>query len=107
MRDCGIDGTEPLLAAAREAILNAARHSGAATRVGVPRGRARAGDDLRARPRARASIPRPVPADRGGISHSIVGRMTRAGGRAAVRSTASEGTEVELVLPLTKVGEPS
>ncbi len=31
VRDCGIEGTEPLLAAAREAILNAARHAGAAT----------------------------------------------------------------------------
>ena len=48
-----------------------------------------------------------VPLDRGGISQSIVGRMTRAGGRAGVRSVSDEGTEVELVLPLAKVGEPS
>ena len=46
----GSTGIEPLLVAAREAILNAARHSGAPTRLGVPRGRARTGDDLRARP---------------------------------------------------------
>jgi hypothetical protein len=33
--------------------------------------------------------------------------MTRAGGRAAVRSVPNEGTEVELVFPLAKVGESS
>jgi hypothetical protein len=30
--------------------------------------------------------------------------MTRAGGRAVVRSTEDEGTEIELVLPLSKAG---
>ena len=59
------------------------------------------------RDRGRGFDPDAVPVDRGGISQSIVGRMTRAGGRAGVRSVSDEGTEVELVLPLAKVGEPS
>jgi signal transduction histidine kinase len=39
-----------------------------------------------------------VPADRQGIAGSIIGRMARNGGTAAVRSAAGEGTEVELRL---------
>jgi signal transduction histidine kinase/phage shock protein PspC (stress-responsive transcriptional regulator) len=106
VRDCGIEGTEPLRAAAREAILNATRHSGAAAvsvYLEVEPDRA----TIFVRDRGRGFDPGTVPADRGGISHSIVGRMTRAGGRAEVRSIANEGTEVELVLPLAHVGEAS
>lgn len=105
VRDCGIEGTEPLRAAAREAILNAARHSGAAI-VSVYLEVEPEQATIFVRDRGRGFDPEVVPADRGGISHSIVGRMTRAGGRAAVRSVPNEGTEVELVLPL-KVGESS
>jgi signal transduction histidine kinase/phage shock protein PspC (stress-responsive transcriptional regulator) len=106
VRDCGIEGTEPLRAAAREAILNATRHSGAAAvsvYLEVEPDRA----TIFVRDRGRGFDPGTIPADRGGISHSIVGRMTRAGGRAEVRSIANEGTEVELVLPLAQVGEAS
>ena len=106
VRDCGIEGTEPLRAAAREAILNATRHSGAAI-VSVYLEVEPEQATIFVRDRGRGFDPEAVPADRGGISHSIVGRMTRAGGRAAVRSVPSEGTEVELVLPLAKVGESS
>jgi signal transduction histidine kinase/phage shock protein PspC (stress-responsive transcriptional regulator) len=104
VRDCGIEGTEPLLAAAREAILNAARHSGAAT-VSVYLEVEPDQATIFVRDRGKGFDPASVPSDRGGISHSIVGRMTRAGGRAAVHSTAAEGTEVELVLPLANVSE--
>jgi signal transduction histidine kinase/phage shock protein PspC (stress-responsive transcriptional regulator) len=106
VRDCGIEGTEPLRAAAREAILNATRHSGAAA-VSVYLEVEPDNATIFVRDRGRGFDPASGPADRGGISHSIVGRMTRAGGRAEVRSIANEGTEVELVLPLAKVGEPS
>jgi signal transduction histidine kinase/phage shock protein PspC (stress-responsive transcriptional regulator) len=106
VRDCGIEGTEPLRAAAREAILNAARHSGAAI-VSVYLEVEPEQATIFVRDRGRGFDPEAVPADRGGISHSIVGRMTRAGGRAAARSVPNEGTEVELVLPLAKVGESS
>jgi len=106
VRDCGIDGTEPLLAAAREAILNSARHSGAAA-VSVYLEVEPEQATIFVRDRGRGFDPESVPADRGGISNSIVGRMARAGGRALVHSTARDGTEVELVLPLAHVGEPS
>jgi signal transduction histidine kinase/phage shock protein PspC (stress-responsive transcriptional regulator) len=106
VRDRGIEGTEPLLAAAREAILNAARHSGAA-RVSVYLEVEPDQATIFVRDRGRGFDPETVSPDRGGISHSIVGRMNRAGGRATVRSTADEGTEVELVLPLAKSGDPA
>jgi signal transduction histidine kinase len=57
------------------------------------------------RDRGHGFDPDAVPTDRGGISHAIVGRMARAGGRAVIRSSASGGTEIELVLPVTKSGE--
>jgi signal transduction histidine kinase/phage shock protein PspC (stress-responsive transcriptional regulator) len=104
VRDRGIDGTEPLLAAAREAILNAVRHSGAAT-VSVYLEVEPDQATVFVRDRGRGFDVDTIPADRGGVSNSIVGRMIRSGGRAAVHSTASEGTEVELVLPLAKVDE--
>jgi signal transduction histidine kinase len=40
-----------------------------------------------------------VPPDRHGIARSIVERMQRVGGNAAVRSTIGAGTEVEVTLP--------
>jgi signal transduction histidine kinase len=40
-----------------------------------------------------------VPDDRAGIRDSILGRMSRHGGRAEVRSAPGTGTEVELRLP--------
>ena len=42
--------------------------------------------------------PAVVPADRRGVSESIVGRMERHGGRAVVHTALGEGTEIELVL---------
>ena len=43
--------------------------------------------------------PADVPEDRHGLRHSIQGRMTRHGGRAEVRSTPGNGTEVRLSMP--------
>jgi signal transduction histidine kinase len=40
-----------------------------------------------------------VAADRHGVRESILGRMARHGGTAAIRSTPGEGTEIELHLP--------
>lgn len=103
VRDSGIDGTEPLLGAAREAMLNAVRHSGAAD-VSVYLEVESEQATIFVRDRGRGFDPEAVSADRGGIRHSIEGRMARAGGRAVVRSASDEGTEVELVLPLRKAG---
>jgi signal transduction histidine kinase/phage shock protein PspC (stress-responsive transcriptional regulator) len=94
--DCDAEGLEPLLAAAREAIVNAAVHSGAAivnVYVEVEAGEV----TVFVRDRGRGFDPASVAGDRGGLRNSIEGRMLRAGGRAAVRSAPGEGTEVELV----------
>ena len=86
---------EAVLAAAREAILNAAKFAGQAPvsvyaelsdeRVEVFVRDRGAGFDLAA-----------VPQERRGVRESIIGRMRRAGGRATVRSLPGGGTEVEI-----------
>ncbi|MGQ0825979.1 MAG: ATP-binding protein [Actinomycetota bacterium] len=98
VRDCPLEGLEPLLLASREGMLNAARHSGA-DRVSVY---VEVRDDqalVWVRDRGRGFDPATVPPDRGGIAGSIVGRMTRNGGRATVHSQPGTGCELELSLP--------
>ncbi len=93
------DQARPLVLAAREAVLNAARHSGAAV-VDVY---AEAGPELLevfVRDRGRGFDPAGVAEDRHGMRGSIVGRMERHGGTAVVRSAPGEGTEVRLRLPV-------
>jgi Signal transduction histidine kinase len=82
-----------LAAAAREAILNAARHAGGEVSVYIE-GSA-SGVDVYVRDRGAGFDPAGVPDDRLGIRQSIIGRMRRAGGSATVRSTDT-GTEVHL-----------
>lgn len=82
-------------AAAREALLNAARHAGGDVSVYLE-GTAQA-VDVYVRDRGRGFDPGAVPADRLGVRESIVGRMRRAGGSATVRPGAGGiGTEVHL-----------
>jgi signal transduction histidine kinase len=95
VRDCPAEGLEPLLLAAREAMVNAAQHSGASS-VSVYLEVEPDKATVFVRDRGKGFDVAAVPADRGGITNSIVGRMTRAGGKATVRSTRGEGTEVEL-----------
>ncbi len=87
-----------LVQAAREAMVNAARHSGAATvsvYAEVEPDRA----TVFVRDRGRGFDPS-VPANgRYGLAESVVGRMRRHGGWATVQSVPGEGTEVELELP--------
>jgi signal transduction histidine kinase len=90
------DRVEALVLAAREAMANAARHSGAdevSAFVDV-------GDDeiaIFVRDRGSGFDPESVPADAHGIAESIRGRMTRVGGTATIASSG-DGTEVELRL---------
>jgi signal transduction histidine kinase/phage shock protein PspC (stress-responsive transcriptional regulator) len=89
---------EALVAAAKEAIVNAAKFSGD-ERVDVY---LEAGDGeitVFVRDRGAGFDPVAVPPDRKGVAESIVGRMQRHGGTAAIHSTPGGGTEVELVLP--------
>jgi len=99
--DCETDErVEALLAAASEAIVNAARHAGVrsvSVYVEV------LSNELVAyvRDEGNGFDRGAVAPDRRGIADSIEGRIRRAGGRAAVRSTEGRGTEVELHVPRT------
>jgi phage shock protein PspC (stress-responsive transcriptional regulator) len=89
------DRTRPLVLAAREAMVNAAKHSGAG-QVDVY---AELGPDLAevfVRDRGAGFDLDGVGDDRLGVRRSIVDRMHRHGGRADVRSAPGEGTEVRL-----------
>ncbi|MBA3797534.1 MAG: PspC domain-containing protein [Geodermatophilaceae bacterium] len=97
--DC--DLVEPLravVAAAREAVTNVAKHAGTG-QVDVYAEVSTTAVDVFVRDRGVGFDPEATPADRYGIRDSIVGRMARHGGSAEVRSTAGEGTEVRLHLP--------
>ena len=87
-----------VVAAAREAMLNAARHSGA-DRVDVY---CEAGDDaleVYVRDRGRGFDLAAVPADRLGVRRSILDRLARHDGAAEIRTAAGDGTEVRLTVP--------
>jgi signal transduction histidine kinase len=97
--DAALDeGLRTALAAAREAMVNAAKHSGAA-RVDVYAELGPSSLELFVRDTGRGFEPLAVPADRRGVCESIVGRMSRAGGHANIGSAPGRGTEVALVLP--------
>ncbi|CAI9393946.1 hypothetical protein MICABA_02622 [Microbacterium sp. T2.11-28] len=82
-------------AAAREAILNAARHAGGEISVYLE-GTA-ASVDVYVRDRGPGFDPDAVPADRLGVRESIIGRMRRIGGSATIRpGGGGTGTEVHL-----------
>ncbi len=91
------DRVEALVLAAREAMANAAEHSGAeevSAFVDV-------GDDeiaVYVRDRGKGFDTSKVSKRKHGIAESIRGRMARAGGTAEVTSKRGEGTEVELRL---------
>jgi signal transduction histidine kinase len=97
--DCALtEGLRALLAAGREAAVNAAVWSGTATvSVFVEVEPARV--SLFVRDRGKGFDPQTVGPDRRGISESIRARMVRHGGTADIRSIPGEGTEVELVMP--------
>jgi signal transduction histidine kinase len=97
--DCALDERlGALVAASREAVVNAAKHSGAPT-VDVYAEVEPAGVSVFVRDRGRGFDPAAVPTDRHGLSGSVVGRMARHGGTASIRSTIGSGTEVRLELP--------
>jgi signal transduction histidine kinase len=91
------DRAAALVAAAREALVNASKFAGPepiALYAEVTDGRA----EVFVRDRGPGFDPSGVPDDRRGVRESIVGRMERHGGRASVHSTPGHGTEVELVM---------
>jgi signal transduction histidine kinase len=92
------DRARALVLAAREAMANAARHSGV-DEVSVFLDARVDGIALYVRDRGSGFDPAAVAADRRGLAESIRGRMERVGGSARIVSTPGEGTEVELELP--------
>lgn len=91
------DATRAMVGAAGEAMINAARHSGAES-VSVY---LEVGDevvDLWVTDQGKGFDPGAIPPDRRGIAESIVARMSRHGGTAEVSSVPGEGTEVHLRL---------
>jgi signal transduction histidine kinase/phage shock protein PspC (stress-responsive transcriptional regulator) len=96
------DAGRALVAAGREAALNAARHAGVDTvdvYLEVEPDRV----SMFVRDRGRGFDPAAVPADRRGVADSISARVRRHGGTAEVRSTPGEGAEVELSVPRASV----
>jgi signal transduction histidine kinase len=84
--------------AAREAMTNAAKFSGA-DEISVYEETTDVTVSVFVRDRGVGFERSAVPADRRGLSESIEARMQRAGGTAAVTAKPGEGVEVELTLP--------
>jgi signal transduction histidine kinase len=92
------DSSRALVAAAGEAMVNAAKHAGADT-VDVYVEVTDVSIDVFVRDRGTGFDPDAVPADRLGVRRSIMERMQRHGGTAEIRSAPGEGTEVRLRMP--------
>lgn len=90
--------TKALVAAGREAAINAAKWSGAAT-VSVFGESEPTQISLFVRDTGRGFDPDAVATDRQGIALSIRQRLVQVGGEATIRSAVGAGTEVRLVLP--------
>ncbi len=99
--DCELDDDlSALLAAAREATVNAAKWSGAEV-VSLFAEVESTAVSLFVRDRGQGFDPEAVPGDRKGLAESVRARMVRRGGSATVRSVRGEGTEVSLTMPRT------
>lgn len=93
---CALDDRlRALVLASREAMLNAARHSGAPV-IAVYLEVEPEQVTVFVRDRGRGFAVNAVAHDRGGIAESVIGRMQRHGGTAAIRSLPGHGTELEL-----------
>lgn len=97
--DAGVDeAAGALVAAAREGLINAARHSGTGT---VSLFVEIEPDAITAfiRDHGAGFDPRAVALDRRGIADSIEGRIQRVGGEVSIASAIGRGTEVRLRIP--------
>ncbi|NYJ20681.1 ATP-binding protein [Glaciibacter psychrotolerans] len=94
------DVPDALVAAAREAMLNAARHAGGLVSIYLESGPSRI--ELSVTDRGPGFSLDDIPDDRLGVKESIVGRMRRVGGTATVRrGPGGTGTEIVLVMPVS------
>jgi signal transduction histidine kinase len=92
------DKLAAVVAAVREALVNAAKHSGA-TAVSVYAEVEPGEVSVFVRDRGVGFDVDAVAADRQGVRGSIVGRIERHGGQVRIRSAAATGTEVEIRMP--------
>ena len=91
--------TEAVVLAAREAMVNAAKHARVDT-VDVYAEHLAGRLTVFVRDRGTGFDPEAVPVDRHGLRDSIVGRVERVGGEVHVVTSESSGTEIELALDL-------
>jgi len=91
------DHLEALAQAAREAMTNAAKFAGS-DRVDLYAEVESTRVEVFVRDRGVGFDPHAIPSDRHGVRDSILARMQRHHGRAAVNSTPGVGTEVELAI---------
>jgi len=89
---------EALVAAAREALTNAAKFAGDAGPVSAYAEASPRRVQVFVRDRGPGFALDAVPPDRRGVRESIVGRMARHGGTATLHTAPGQGTEVELTL---------
>lgn len=99
------ESSKAAVLAAREAMVNAAKHAGVDTLDVYAE---LLGGELAifVRDRGPGFDPAAVPADRHGIRDSIHGRMERAGGTAGIRTEPGQGTEVTVTVAVAP-GEPA
>jgi signal transduction histidine kinase len=93
------DRMSALLLATREALSNAARHSGAET-VSVYAEMSERSVVVHVRDRGKGFNVADIPPDRMGVRESILGRLERHGGTARVTSSPGEGTRIELAMEI-------
>lgn len=91
--------TEAVVLAAREAMVNAAKHAGVGT-VDVYAEHLAGELSVFVRDRGRGFDLEQIPEDRHGVRDSIIGRVERVGGVVRVESSISNGSEIELALTL-------
>ena len=91
----------PLVLAAREAMVNAAKHSGA-DKVDVYAEMGAERVEVFVRDRGSGFDQALVPPDRLGVRNSIVDRLRRHGGTAVIRTGPGEGTEVRLSMNVSR-----
>jgi signal transduction histidine kinase len=105
--DCPLDDRlAALVAASREAMVNAAKHAGV-TEVSLYAEVEPDGTHVFVRDRGVGFDPAAVSGDRHGLVDSVHGRMERHGGTAVLRSTPGEGTEVHLEMPSARAAQPA
>jgi signal transduction histidine kinase/phage shock protein PspC (stress-responsive transcriptional regulator) len=91
---------EAVVAAAREAMVNAAKFAPDAGEIAVYAELGNGRAQVFVRDRGAGFDLGDIPSDRKGVRESIIGRMERSGGSARIRSAPGTGTEVELEMNL-------